>query len=189
MRISRWQKIIAPLLLSLLLIVTACGAAKEPSRWDQAQQQSTQSKTKLQPATAPGTQSQVPGVPNQAPTGKAVEGKSFNKFFPSSENGLDRVYTQEKPGFVQAKLKKGGKELALLSINDLATNPSGIEKYKTSSQTIAGYPATTQGSTMTSILVGKRYQVKVESRDPSFTASDREAWLQKFDLGSLASLK
>jgi hypothetical protein len=36
--------------------------------------------------------------------------------------------------------------------------------------------------------VGDRYQVKVLSRDQAFTASDREAWLQKFDLNGLNNL-
>ena len=34
-----------------------------------------------------------------------------------------------------------------------------------------------------------RYQVKVLSRDASFTQSDRVDWLQKFDLQGLAQLK
>jgi len=36
--------------------------------------------------------------------------------------------------------------------------------------------------------VANRYQVKVLSRDPSFTASDRKEWIEKFDLAGLAQL-
>jgi hypothetical protein len=36
--------------------------------------------------------------------------------------------------------------------------------------------------------VGK-YQVKVISKDPLFNASDREDWIEKFDLDGLAKLK
>jgi len=38
-------------------------------------------------------------------------------------------------------------------------------------------------------LVNDRYQVKILSRDPSFTKADRVQWLQKFDLKALAKMK
>jgi hypothetical protein len=34
-----------------------------------------------------------------------------------------------------------------------------------------------------------KYQVKVISKSPSFTASDRAAWIEKFNLDGLATLK
>ncbi|MBR8834856.1 MAG: hypothetical protein DSM106950_12670 [Stigonema ocellatum SAG 48.90 = DSM 106950] len=169
----RARRILAALLLSLVLFTTAC-AAKTPTRFDQAQQQSTQQKS------------------GQAIAKDATQGSEFNKFFPQPTDGYERVYTQEKKGFAEAKLKKAGKELAVISVSDTqatkgTANPA--EKFKSSTQTIAGYPSVTQGSTGTAILVGNRYQVKVQSRDPSFTASDREAWLQKFNLDGLSRLK
>jgi len=163
---SGWRKILAPLLLSVLLLVTACGGAKEPSRFEGAQQQKT------------------PAVVRES-----ASGGSFNKYFPAGGGGYERVYTQEKKGAAIAKLKKGGKDVAELSITDTRNEPTARDKYKQSTQRIAGYPATTQGTTMTSILVADRFQVKVRSLDPSFAPSDREAWLQKFNLSGLASLK
>ncbi|HEY9806699.1 MAG TPA: hypothetical protein V6D04_09025, partial [Candidatus Obscuribacterales bacterium] len=74
------------------------------------------------------------------------------------------------------------------AISDTASNPSAAAKYQQSTRTIAGYPAVETGTTATSVLVGDRYQVKVLSRDPGFTKSDREAWLQKFDLDGLKDL-
>ena len=41
----------------------------------------------------------------------------------------------------------------------------------------------------TAVLVGDRFQVKVLSRSPEFTVSDRETWLAKFDLKGLSKLK
>jgi hypothetical protein len=86
-------------------------------------------------------------------------------------------------------LKKGGKDVAELSITDTVNTPDARDKFKQSTQKIAGYPAATQGTTMTSILVADRFQVKVRSLDPSFSPIDREAWLQKFNLSGIASLK
>jgi hypothetical protein len=164
------RKILVPLFLSLLLLVTSC-TPQPPSRFDQAQQQSSQKKS------------------GQAVVKDSPQGSEFNKFFPKAGNGYARVYTQEKKGFAEAKLKQGSKDVAMLSISDIKNNPSAAGKYQQSSKKIAGYPAATLGTTQTSVLVNNRYQVKVLSRDPSFTASDREAWLQKFDLAGLAQLK
>ena len=161
---SRLHKILAPLLLSVLLLVTSC-ASKPPSRFEQAQQTSSQQKS------------------GQAVVKDATQGANFNKFFPKGGGGYERVYTQEKKGFAQAKLKKNGKEVATLSISDTKSTPDTAKKYQQSTKTIAGYPAATLGNSQTSILVNNRYQVTVRSTDPTF---EREAWLQKFDLAGLA---
>lgn len=163
---SRWRKILAPVLLSVLLLVTACGGPKEKSRFDPVQQQ---------------------GGP--AVVSESAKGGSFNKYFPKTSGDYSLTYTQEKKGAAIAKLKKGGKDVAELSITDTVNTPDARAKFKQSTQRIGGYPSATQGSTMTSILVADRFQVKVRSLDPSFTPSDREAWLQKFNLSGIASLK
>ena len=169
----RMRQILAGLCLSVLLLTTAC-ASEEPSRWDQVQQETTQK----QPASGSGTTTAA----------KPTSGGQFNKFFPQPGGGYERVYTQEKAGFAEAKLKQGGKDVAMLAISDTASNPNAAAKYQQSTRTIAGYPAVETGTNATSVLVGNRYQVKVLSRDPSFTKSDREAWLQKFDLNGLRNL-
>ncbi|MEG4507653.1 hypothetical protein QUA81_28950 [Microcoleus sp. F6_B4] len=178
------RKILAPFLISLLLLVTACGQTQAPSRWDKAQQESTQKPGKAQQTTADKSNASNQNLPQ-----KAVAGGQLNKYFPSSGGGFDRVFAQEKSGFAEAKLNKGGKNVAMLSINDIAGNPSAGEKFKQSTKQISGYPAVNQGANITAVLVANRYQVKVQSRDPSFTASDREAWLSKFNLGGLARVK
>lgn len=170
MNIQRWRRAIAPLLLILFVIIGGC-AANPPSRFDQAQQESTGSKA-------------TPAVAKDA-----TQGASFNKFFPQPGNGLTRVYTQEKKGFSEAKLNKGDKTVALLSINDTSSNPEAAAKFKQSTKKISGYPSVAQGSTATAVLVADRYQVKAMSKDPSFTESDREAWLGKFDLAGLSKVK
>jgi hypothetical protein len=166
MIMSRLHKFLAPLLLSLLLLVTSC-ANKQPSRFDQAQQTSSQQKS------------------GQAVVKDATQGSNFNKFFPKGDGGYQRIYTQEKKGFAQAKLKNKGKDIATLSISDIKSTPETAKKYQQSTKKIASYPAATVGNSQTSVLVNNRYQVTVRSTDPSF---DREAWLKKFDLDGLARL-
>lgn len=170
MKMPRLPKILTSFLLAVLLLMTAC-ATEPPSRFDQAQQESTQKGVK-------------------AVSKDATAGGEFNKFFPQSSGGYKVVYSQEKKGFAQAKLKKEGKEMAALSISDVSSNPSAAKKYEKSTEKIGGYPAANQGSKVTGVLVKDRYQVKVQSRDPAaFTESDRKAWLKKFDLAGLAALK
>ncbi len=171
MSFPRVRRILAALLLSVILITstTAC-ATKAPSRFDAAQQESSRQRS------------------GQAVAKTATQGSEFNKLFPQDSGGYDRVLTQEKKGFSEANLKKDGKVVAQLAISDTTSTPTTAAGYKSSTKTIAGYPAKTLGSSKTSILVGK-YQVSVISKDPSFTASDREAWLQKFNLDGLSKLK
>ncbi|NEQ48991.1 MAG: hypothetical protein F6K11_02500 [Leptolyngbya sp. SIO3F4] len=116
-----------------------------------------------------------------------INGSEFNKFFPIAD-GYERVYTQEKDGFAEAKLNQDGNTLAMLSVSDTASNPSATTKYQSSERSLSGYPLAEVGSTASSLLVADRLQVKVLSRDADFTAADREAWLEKFDLAGLAKL-
>ncbi|WP_392533030.1 hypothetical protein [Nostoc sp. C117] len=162
------RRVLAAFLLSVLLLTTSC-AAKTPGRFDQAQQDSSRQKS------------------GQAVTKTATQGSEFNKFFPKAGDGYQRVYTQEKKGFAEAKLKKGGKDIAMLSISDTSSISGAAAKFAKSTKKIGGYPALEVGNTQTAILVGK-YQVKVLSRDPSFKASDRADWLEKFNLSGLAKL-
>ena len=163
------------LLVTLLLVnslaVAGCTQAP-PSRFEQAQQESTQ-----------GSQR------NQTVSKDAESGGSFNQFFPDASDDFELIYTQEKDGFAQAKLKREGKEMAVLSVFDTISNPDATQKFQDSSQTIDGYPAVQQGSKGTAVLVAERFQVKALSSDPSFAERDRETWLAQFDLNGLAQLK
>ena len=164
----RLRQILFTYLLVTTLLVTAC-TPQPPSPFDQAQQDSTS-----RGATAVVKESE--------------SGASFNRYFPEPDSGYQRVYTQEKKGFAEAKLKQAGKEVAVMAISDTINNPSAVNKFKDSTETIAGYPAVNQGSKATAILVEDRFQVKVLSRDPDFTESDRKALLSQFDLNGLSQL-
>jgi hypothetical protein len=165
---SRWRRSLVALVLCCALLLTGC-QPKAPSRFDQVQQDSSKRGA-------------------VAVAKEATQGSQFNKFFPKPETGYERVYTQEKKGFAEAKLKKDGKEIAMLAISDTTSLPAAAQKYAAATEKIGGYPAVSIGTTQTGVLVGK-YQVKVISRDPSFGKADQAVWLQKFNLKGLAGLK
>lgn len=156
------------LLLLLSLFFTGCGK-KEESRWQAAQDASES---------------------NAAATSEeSLKGSSFNALFPTAPEGFEIVFTQEKTGFAEAKLKKDGTDVALLSISDTVNNPEAKEKYQESSEVLAGFPVADVGSKGTAILVADRFQVQVRSTDDSFSQFDREDWLQKFNLDTLSGLQ
>lgn len=167
MRLPISRKIVLSVMLTLLLLVSACGPT-EPTRWDNAQKEST-------------SQPRNDAVKNQ------TTGGEFNKFFPKVSGEYSLVYSQEKKGFAQAKLKKGGQDVATLSISDTLDTPDVAKKFETSTKKIGGYPAQEQGRSMTSVLVGERYQVKV--RSTSLSPSDREKWISEFNLSGLSRVK
>ncbi|XGB41107.1 MAG: hypothetical protein LVS60_12160 [Nodosilinea sp. LVE1205-7] len=164
-----WVRRFLPLTLCLILLITACTSA--PSRYDQVQKDTT------------GFRSPA------AVARKAEQGGTFNQFFPASEGVYKVTPYQEKKGFAEYKLQRGDQTLAMLTITDTTSLPAAAAKYASATQKIAGYPTVEQGTTATGLLVNGRYQIKVLSRDPSFTQQDRTAWLQKFDLQGLGQLK
>lgn len=166
----RLRRIITPFLLAVLLLVTSC-RAQDTSPYAQVQKETTQ-------------RGATPAVAKNA-----EQGSSFNKFFPKSDQEYQVVPAQEKKGFAEYKLNKGGKNVAMLSINDITSIPTAKNKYQQSTEKIAGYPAADAPGNGTGILVNNRYQVKVQSRDASFTKNDRVTWLQRFNLRGLAQLK
>ncbi|MEP6923643.1 MAG: hypothetical protein ABI954_04185 [Pyrinomonadaceae bacterium] len=173
----------ALILTSLIFANASCYSNESNSRWANAQRESTS-------GTKPAATPQVEQSPanNPARSSKPLPGGSFNKFFPAASDGYTTVASQEKEGFAEYKLKKDGKEMAMLAISDTVANPEAAQKFQGSTRTISGYPAIEQGSTATAVLVDNRFQVKVLSRNPAFTKNDREAWLQKFNLAGIANL-
>ncbi|NMF83352.1 hypothetical protein [Nodosilinea sp. P-1105] len=169
MTLTRWLKRLAPLVLCLVLLVTACSSA--PSRYDQVQKDTT------------GFRSPA------AVDKKAEKGGTFNQFFPASQGDYQVIPYQEKKGFAEYKLQRGDTTVAMLTINDTISLPVAAEKYVDAAELVSGYPSVDQGTTATGLLVNGRYQVKVLSRDASFGKAERVDWLQKFDLQGLAQLQ
>jgi hypothetical protein len=124
----------------------------------------------------------------------ALDGKEFNKFFPTAAAPFDLVYKQEKKGVAIAELKKDGKVVAQLSVTDILTEPQlWEEKYKDSKEKISDYPvAKSDSDKETAVLVAERFQVKVRTMPPATNATfgedDRREWIKKFKLDGLAKL-
>src|SRR5262249_14892852 len=112
---QRWIVLVVP-----LAALAGAGCYREPTRWDEVQQQ---------------TRRNAPAVAKEA-----VPGSEFNKMFPRPEGDFDVVYTQEKPGFAEADLKKEGKVVATLAISDTASNPESAQKYKDTTARLKDFP-------------------------------------------------
>ena len=117
-----------------------------------------------------------------------VKGKSFNAAFPEEVDGYEVVFTQEKEGFVQATLKKGGLDLAVLTVADLVDNAEAMTKFQNAPDRLGAFPVAANGSTGTALLVADRFQVQVRSRSDEIDEAARKAWLGKFDLELLSGL-
>ena len=148
--------------------LSAAARSKEPSRWDNAA------------ATAKSAAAAESAAPVK------TEGGKLNKFFPpDGEGGYARVFTQEKAGFVEAKLKKDGAEVATLAISDTEGDDAAKKKFEGASDKVGTAPLVTVGKNQSAALVG-RYQVKVSS--PALDPGARKTLLEKFDLQGLAKL-
>jgi hypothetical protein len=165
MKVIRWRGALLATAFSFMVLGAAC-APSEPSRYEQAQEQTQGGSAVAQ---------------------DAVPGSRFNQFFPRSVSGYEIVPSQEKQGFAEYKVNQNGQTVAMLAIND-TIGTGAADKFQSSSMTIAGYPAVEQGQNATAILVNDRFQVKVLSRDSSFTKEDRADWIGKFDLQGLSGL-
>jgi hypothetical protein len=161
--------------IQLVLTLSSCG--KKDDQWAEAKKKAEQQIAARKEAVESGTAAAISA------------GANLNSFFPAAGDGFERVASQEKEGFAEYKLKKDGKDVAMLAISDITANPSAAEKFKNSTRKIGGFPVVDQGSTATAVLVADRFQVKVLTRDPMFTKADREAWLAKFNLAGLAAFK
>ncbi|MFG3816508.1 hypothetical protein [Limnothrix redekei] len=187
---GRW---LAGTVLTLLLVVGGCvalndrsdrGPAPSPTPTTVVDRSVDQSTDRSSDRQSPKPSPSVSPSPIDK---KPVAGGKLNKYFPKTSDGYSLVFQQEKKGFAEAKLKKSGEEVAKLSINDLANNASGLSKFQNSDDDIDGYPAVQVGKNQTAVLVGDRYQVKVQST--TLKTSDREDWIEKFNLSGLARLK
>jgi hypothetical protein len=156
-----------PLILFLLLSALPLGCAPRNTQWDEAQK-------KKGPAVSK----------------EAVEGSVFNKFFPKGEGDDEVVYTQEKTGEAEARLKRKGTAIATLAVFDTVSNPGAADKYRDATEVLQGYPLLHVGKHTTEVLVADRFQVVVRSTpDSGMGKDDRKEWLKKFDLKSISNLR
>lgn len=117
-----------------------------------------------------------------------INGPAFNPLFPKLFTGEQLVFTQEKRGFSQARLKEGETTKALLSISDVLTSPSTRAKFSGAKLELQSWPLVDQGTQASALLVADRFQVKVIGQGAGLTADDRHDLLNAFDLKALAAL-
>ncbi|MCP9928626.1 hypothetical protein [Cyanobium sp. CH-040] len=129
------------------------------------------------------------GTVADVPTAHVVNGTAFNRLFPPAGPGEQLVFTQEKRGFSEARLKQGDATLALLAISDTATAPEARDKFSASDDRIQGWPVVEQGPQASALLVAERFQVKVIGQGAGLDVSQRHELLDAFDLKGLAALQ
>jgi hypothetical protein len=123
------------------------------------------------------------------PRQEVVNGTAFNALFPPAPTGTNLVYTQEKRGFSEARLKQGDQALALLAITDTNNAPEARSKFADSSEQLAGWPLVEQGDHASTLLVADRFQVKVIEQNEGLDLEARHQLLDQFDLPGLAKLQ
>lgn len=126
----------------------------------------------------------VANIPNR----EVVNGTRFNRLFPAPQAGEQLVFTQEKRGFSQARLKQGAEVRALLSISDVASSPASRNKFIHSEERLQSWPLVDQGSQASALLVADRFQVKVIGQGNGLDVAQRHELLGAFDLPALAAL-
>ena len=128
------------------------------------------------------------GTVGNVSTRLVVNGPAFNPLFPKLHTSEQLVFTQEKRGFSQARLKEGETTKALLSISDVLTSPSSRAKFSDAKLELQSWPLVDQGTEASALLVADRFQVKVIGQGAGLTPDDRHDLLNAFDLKALAAL-
>jgi hypothetical protein len=128
------------------------------------------------------------GTVADLPRSEVVNGTAFNRLFPAPGPGEQLVFTQEKRGFSEAKLKQGDQTRALLAISDTITAPTARDKFAASTERLQGWPLAEQGDQASALLVADRFQVKVIGQGAGLDAEQRHDLLEGFQLQKLAAL-
>jgi hypothetical protein len=128
------------------------------------------------------------GTVADVPKAEVVNGTAFNRLFPAPGPGEQLIFTQEKRGFSEAKLKQGDQTQALLAISDTITAPTARDKFAGSTEQLQGWPLAEQGGQASALLVANRFQVKVIGQGAGLDAQQRHDLLEAFQLQKLAAL-
>jgi hypothetical protein len=128
------------------------------------------------------------GSVGDLPKSEVVNGTAFNRLFPKAQAGETIVFTQEKRGFSEARLKNGAETRALLAISDTSSTPEARNKFVSPAQRLQGWPLVEQGSQASALLVADRFQVKVIGQGSGLDQEQRHELLGAFNLAGLAAL-
>lgn len=128
------------------------------------------------------------GTVADLPKAEVVNGTAFNRLFPAPGPGEQLIFTQEKRGFSEAKLKQNDQTTALLAISDTITAPEARDKFAASQERLQGWPLAEQGGQASALLVADRFQVKVIGQGVGLDVQQRHDLLVAFRLQELAAL-
>lgn len=128
------------------------------------------------------------GTVADLPTAAVVNGSAFNRLFPAPGPGEQLIFTQEKRGFSEARLKQAEQTVALLAISDTVTAPEARDKFAASTERLQGWPLAEQGGQASALLVADRFQVKVIGQGVGLDLQQRHGLLASFQLQKLAAL-
>ncbi len=128
------------------------------------------------------------GTVADVPAREVVNGSAFNRLFPAPEAGQQLVFTQEKRGFSEARLRQADAVIALLAVSDTITAPEAKTKFLAADDRLKGWPLVEQGSQASALLVADRFQVKVIGQGTGLDPQQRHELLEAFDLPALATL-
>ena len=129
------------------------------------------------------------GTVADVPLSQVVNGAAFNRLFPEPQEGDQLVFTQEKRGFSEARLRHGGQVKALLAIADVTTAHEARSKFEASQSRLQGWPLVEQGPQASALLVADRFQVKVIGQGEGLDPEQRQELLGRFNLRGLAALQ
>jgi hypothetical protein len=128
------------------------------------------------------------GTVADLPKAEVINGTAFNRLFPEAGPGEQLIFTQEKRGFSEAKLKQGDQTKALLAISDTITAPEARDKFASTRERLQGWPLAEQGGQASALLVADRFQVKVIGQGVGLDGQQRHDLLGAFRLQELAAL-
>ena len=168
---SKW------ILGAAFLVIAAAGAGCGSCGKDE--------KSTTEPPSTPSpvtVQLAPPGASAQPP----MPSGALTKFFPKDgDGGFKRVISGEKEGYVEAKLEKDGKEVAIVSITDAERLAYTKARFDGATEHLGEVPVVKVGDTQSLALVKQRFQVKVFSHTLDHEA--RKAILASFDLKGLGN--
>jgi hypothetical protein len=140
------------------------------------------------PSLKPGGSTPVLKGPAELWT-RVVDGDRFMPIFATAAGAeaSERVDRQPKVGYAEVVYRRGKYELATVTILDTMGVPGVRERFEDAKETAAGFPLKTSGFTKSTVLVGDRFQVQVQSQ--RLEAAERKTLLEKMDLKALQTLK
>jgi len=106
--------------------------------------------------------------------------------FPSLTTPFTTTEFRARPGLVNLHVKKQGKLVGMLIVEDLLESPEKRTPFDAATQKVLDCPAipTSMGGGL-ALLYEKRFRVEVSAMDPSVSDTQRRQWLEGFHLSAL----